>query len=163
MKRSAAARECPVPVLDWEGLGRVDFADAFSARLSRTVDARDGARAFVDGAPWWIKALMVVRNVIVWPLRLKREHTGAPSRVEAGATFGPFLVVRASPAEVFVAADDRHLDARLVILSAEATLTAVTAVSFNGRLGRVYFAVVKPFHRRVVPALLRAAARSLER
>ena len=58
----------------------------------------------------------------------------------------------------------------VVMISAEGQADVTTvlleggpaAVSFNGRLGRAYFAVVKPFHRRIVPALLRSVARTLD-
>ena len=41
-------------------------------------------------------------------------------------------------------------------------LVLVTVVQRHNAVGRAYFAVVGPFHRRIVPALLRRALRSGE-
>ena len=164
MNRSPKTCECPVPALDWADLSRIDFADAFSVDLDAAVDARDAARQMVAAAPRWIKALMVARNMIVAPLGLRggRARAGAIV-IAAGTRLGPFHVTRADATEVLVAADDRHLDARLALLTGHGhQLIAATAVAFNGRLGRAYFAVVKPFHRRIVPALLRSVARAMD-
>jgi hypothetical protein len=38
------------------------------------------------------------------------------------------------------------------------SVTATTLVLTHNRLGRAYLAAVKPFHRRVVPAMLRQVA-----
>ena len=58
--------------------------------------------------------------------------------------------------------DDRHLDFRvslrlLPVGGAAESLQLTTTVTFHGRLGRLYFALVRPFHRRIVPAMLRSA------
>ena len=163
-KRPPPARECAVPAFDWAGLGQIDFADAFSIELRAPVDARDAARRLVAAAPWWITALMVARNAIVVPFGLQGSRAGTgTTEVSANTSVGPFRVVRADEAEVLVATDDRHLDGRLALVTRGGReLVAITAVSFNGRLGRGYFAIVKPFHRRIVPTLLRSVARQLD-
>ena len=58
--------------------------------------------------------------------------------------------------------DDRHLDFRVSLRllrsdDAAGVLQLTTTVTFHGRLGRLYFALVRPFHRRIVPAMLRSA------
>lgn len=60
--------------------------------------------------------------------------------------------------------DDAHLDFRVVV---EVTsncrrqqITATTFVRTRNRLGRLYLAAVKPFHRMIVPAMLAQVGRN---
>ena len=68
-------------------------------------------------------------------------------------------LLSASADTVVAGVDDRHLDFRLVLHVRPAgegrELVAVTVVRRHNALGRAYFAVVRPFHARVVPAMLR--------
>lgn len=55
--------------------------------------------------------------------------------------------------------DDRHLDFRIVVEVTELgagrqEVAASTIVKTHNLLGRTYLAVVKPFHRIIVPAML---------
>jgi hypothetical protein len=73
---------------------------------------------------------------------------------------GVFRVYERTDDEVLLGEDDRHLDFRVSMLLQREGLEAprvvvATVVRYNGRLGRLYFAVVRPFHRRIVPAMLR--------
>jgi hypothetical protein len=67
------------------------------------------------------------------------------------------------PDELLLGEDDRHLDFRVSVLlrdEGEAQwATVTTVVRFHNALGRAYFAVVRPFHQLIVPALMRRALR----
>lgn len=65
-----------------------------------------------------------------------------------------FPVTHAGPGLIVLGLDDRHLDFRVMVQVAEGRVRCTTAVRYRGRLGRPYFAVVGPFHRRLVPRLL---------
>ena len=59
---------------------------------------------------------------------------------------------------------DKHLDFRLAIdVSAlderRREVVATTLVRTHNLLGRVYLAIVLPFHRRIVPSMIARAAR----
>jgi len=58
--------------------------------------------------------------------------------------------------------DDAHLDFRLVVdvagTGAERRVTATTLVLTHNLLGRAYLAVILPFHRLIVPSMLRKIA-----
>jgi hypothetical protein len=105
----------------------------------------------------------MLRNLAVTPFGLKR---GAPTGAER---IGIFPVVSASPDRVVMGFDDVHLDFRVVVdVAPEGSRRQVTATTFvrtRNRLGRLYLAAVKPFHRAIVPAMLAqvggAEARSL--
>ena len=70
-----------------------------------------------------------------------------------------FPVISQSAAQVVLGLNDRHLDFRVLVEVEELgmgqqAVTASTAVRTHNLLGRVYLAIVKPFHRIIVPAML---------
>ena len=75
----------------------------------------------------------------------------------------PLVLLRQTDDVVVAGADDRHLDFRAVLQVRErpggdAELVLATVVQRHNVAGRAYFALVRPFHRQVVPAMLRRAA-----
>ena len=56
--------------------------------------------------------------------------------------------------------DDRHLDFRVIVAVDDDQVTCTTAVRRHNALGHAYFAVLAPFHLRLVPRLLDRAARA---
>jgi hypothetical protein len=71
-------------------------------------------------------------------------------------------VLSETPERLVAGFDDRHLDFRVVvdvtISGAAQQVTATTLVRTHNWLGRSYLAVILPFHRLVVRALLRQVA-----
>ncbi|WP_433524492.1 DUF2867 domain-containing protein [Nocardia pseudovaccinii] len=55
------------------------------------------------------------------------------------------------------------LDFVVSVLVDDGTVTITSLVKYRNRWGRGYFAVVRPFHRRLVPWMLARAARSFAR
>lgn len=118
-----------------------------------------------DAAPAWVRWLMRLRNALApWlGLRATLAPTVSPARLCPGGQLGPFRVYAVSPTEVLLGLDDRHLDFRVAVLTAEPqALALTTAVRFHNRAGRVYFAGIAPFHRAVVRALLRRSQPRLQ-
>jgi hypothetical protein len=80
-----------------------------------------------------------------------------------------FKVLEKTDREAVVGEDDKHLDFRVSVhldpLPGSApyayALTLSTIVLFHNRIGKLYFAVVKPFHQLIVPAMLRGIAKRL--
>ncbi|MBF9237208.1 DUF2867 domain-containing protein [Hymenobacter sp. BT683] len=155
-------------------LPRVDFLDTFCLdfHLGRLLTASEAAQACFQQAPAWVLWLMRLRNALVKMLGLA---TTLPPGLRAlqrplvpGDFVGPFRTFAASPSEVLLGLNDRHLDFRVSVLVArEPHATRVfmsTAVQYHNLAGRLYFAVVRPFHAAIVPAMLRACrARLLAR
>ena len=144
--------ETPAGVISAAGLPRVDFTDTFALRLP------DGASRDVEywhralhtaGIPLWAAALMAVRNRVARGLGL--YTAGGSSDTD------PFTVRARTGDTLVVGADDRHLDFRGVLRVVGDHLQCATVVHQHNATGRAYFAVVKPFHRLIVPALLRRA------
>ena len=110
--------------------------------------------------PPWIARLLRLRNAVVRPLGLKpAPDTSLP----ADRQIGFFPIVSSAPDRVVLGFDDRHLDFRIVIdvgnvSATESNVTATTLVKRNNLLGTVYLALVMPFHKRIVPALLERIA-----
>lgn len=146
------------------GLGDVlpnsDFADTYAAMVhGQALDATTAASRAFGRAPGWITALLALRNLVVWPLRLK---TG-PSSTASQAAVGFFPVLSRSAGRMVLGLDDRHLDFRLVIDVSELggglqEIRASTVVKTHNVLGTAYLAAVKPFHRKIVPAMLAQVA-----
>jgi hypothetical protein len=99
-----------------------------------------------------------LRHRLVAPFGLK---TRAPN--ESGADIiGLFPVVSQTPDRLVAGFNDKHLDFRLVVDVAAAgqsqSVTATTLVLTHNLLGRAYLAIIMPFHRLIVRALLRQVA-----
>jgi hypothetical protein len=148
-------------------LTRVDYADNYTAGFdsARVLAPIDAARAFFRSFPPWVMFLLRIRNVIASLFRLKTgdgaavEDDLARFTGERGQSVAGFEVFGSSPAELLMGADDRHLDFRLSFFLERSgdryTISAATTVRFNGRSGRVYFFFVGPFHRIIMPAIIR--------
>lgn len=138
-------------------LPSADWADRFTLGLPvEGLTAREAARLALEHPPGWIRWLMVLRNAIVAPFGLK----GAAVEVTTSEKeIGGFPVVSASDDRVVLGFDDRHLDFRIVIdvrrdRPSGQTLSVMTLVHRNNLLGRLYLAVVLPFHRLIVRRML---------
>jgi hypothetical protein len=132
--------------------------DAYSVRVAEPLDALEAARRMMERRPGWVGGLLMLRNLAVTPFGLKREAPAGSERI------GIFPVVSASPEQVVMGFDDAHLDFRIVIEvlpdESEKLVTATTFVRTRNRLGRLYLAAVKPFHRMIVPAMLAQVRRN---
>ena len=142
-------------------LTAVSFADAY--RVVTPVsgfDARHAAQAIFASPPAWANALMVARNAVMGLFGVKNapEHF-APT---ATARVGMFPVVAESAQHILLGFDDRHLDFRIAVTlsdltSGSTTVTVTTAVLTHNLLGRVYLAVILPFHRLLARTMLSRA------
>lgn len=136
------------------------FVDAFSIAVDdAALDARHAAQRMMGRSPRWVEALLSLRNLLVAPFGLKTSET---SETASSGTIGIFPVVSETPDRLVAGFNDRHLDFRVVVDVAATghgqRVTATTLVRTHNRLGRVYLAIILPFHRRIVPTMLRQVA-----
>lgn len=153
-KADVRAVDTPAELLAAAGLPRVDFTDTFAVRLPRgsSRDVDDWHRALVvTSTPAWVNVLFAVRNRLAE--RLGLETAGRSGDVS------PFTLIERRRDTLVFGADDKHLDFRGVLHVVGDDLQLTTVVQEHNATGRAYFSVVKPFHRRIVPALLRRAVR----
>lgn len=148
-------------------LGHADHMDALSTEADRPL------LPFIEDLlafqPPWLTALYHLRRVL---LGLAGHRTGVPPRgtrsrvpTRPGEQAAFFTVEDAGPTHWLAGATEAHLTARLAVLQTPGTARryryrVVTVVQYHNRLGRVYFALIQPFHELVVRAMLRRAARS---
>jgi len=138
-------------------LAGAQFSDAFSVLVDdATLDARHAAEKMLGRSPRWIERLLALRNFLITPFGLKKP---VRARTSASDTIGIFPVVSETPGRLVAGLNDRHLDFRVVVDVVTSghgqRVTATTLVLTHNWLGRVYLAVIMPFHRLVVRALLR--------
>jgi hypothetical protein len=141
-------------------LAGAQFADAFRIEVDDpTLDARHAAQRMFGHSPQWIEALLKLRHMIVAPFGLKKS--GAHERPPR-ETIGLFPILSETPDRLVAGFNDKHLDFRVVVDVAPAGLhqqvTATTLVLTHNALGRIYLAIITPFHRLVVRTLLRQVA-----
>jgi hypothetical protein len=141
-------------------LAGAQFSDAFSVLVDdAALDARHAAEKMLGHSPRWIETLLALRNFLITPFGLKKP---APARTGATDTIGIFPVMSETPGRLVAGLNDKHLDFRVVVDVATSgdgqRVTATTLVLTHNLLGRVYLAVIMPFHRLVVRALLRQVA-----
>lgn len=170
---------CGVPedALIRKALPRIDYADAYRARVrsGRNLTVDDVFRAFLHSAPAWVSALMRLRNSLVSVFGLKTTGSMDPKALEKevfrpGDDHGLFKVLQKDDRELLAGEDDKHLDFRVscgLVRTGGGTvpeweLVISTTVHFRNVFGRMYFLPVKPFHRWIVPAMMKRIVRDLE-
>jgi len=133
------------------------FADAFGVAVNDgSLTARQAAERMFLRLPRWIDRLMKLRNLVVAPLGLK---TPTHTKTIVADSIGPFPVISATPQRLVAGFDDKHLDFRVIVDVTGSVpsrqVTATTLVMTHNLLGRAYLATIMPFHRIIVPAMLR--------
>jgi Protein of unknown function (DUF2867) len=141
-------------------LAGAQYADAFCITVGGSaLDARRAAERMLARGPQWIERLLALRNRLVAPFGLK---TPDPAGTNCADTIGIFPVVSESPARLVAGFNDKHLDFRVVVDVAPSghgqCVTATTLVKTHNLLGRVYLAVILPFHWPITRTMLRQVA-----
>jgi hypothetical protein len=145
-------------------LAGAQFIDAFSIGIEdTTLDARRAAEKMLARGPRWIDMLLTLRNLMVAPFGLK---AGSPNKTARADIIGIFPVVSETRNRLVAGFNDKHLDFRVVVDIAPCgqgegkgqNVTATTLVLTHNLLGRIYLAVIMPFHRLIVPTMLRQVA-----
>lgn len=133
------------------------FGDAFCIAVNDdALTARQAAERMFLRLPRWIGGLMKLRNLVVAPLGLK---TPSHAKTLSLNSVGPFPVLTETPQRLVAGFNDKHLDFRVIVDLCGSVpnrqVTATTLVMTHNLLGRVYLATIMPFHRIIVPAMLR--------
>ena len=148
------AQTFPDPGADLAG---AQFADRYVLVTDGlALTAIDAAERVLGRTPRWIGRLMQLRNLAVRPFGLK---TGAGPDVLPESRIGIFPLISQAPGRVVLGLDDWHLDFRILVEvndlgAGRQEVAASTIVKTHNLLGRTYLAVIKPFHRIIVPAML---------
>lgn len=140
-------------------LARVDYEDTFSQACDFKPHLREVLNRMFYGAPFWIRTLLKLRNHCVQLLGLKVDEPSAfnAQQLKSGDRLGFVEVVEINDHIAIFRGNDKHLDFRAVISVNENNFSCLTEVQFHNSLGKAYFLAVQPFHRLIVPALLKVA------
>ena len=180
MSPASTVREIRVPTgtAIHATLPGAQFFDAYE--VADPHPARSALQTWLDvvaRTPRWAQQLMAARNRLVRLVGLKdlgqlhdmHPNTNGASLHDAksyrvGDRVGIFLIRHLSDTEVVMGQDDKHLDVQVSLTQhaphgdRPATLAVSSVVHIHNALGHAYMAVVTPFHRRIVRAMLQRLA-----
>ena len=152
-----------------------DYFDSYQSDLKDSkgsIDILTVSKAFISSSPQWIESLFQFRNKIVALFGLKtgpktdRQTVLDNFNGQRGEQLGFFKVYERSENEIILGEDDTHLDFRVSLLLKDQqatikTLTITTTVIFHNFFGKLYFFPVKPFHRIIVPVMLKGIIKQI--
>ena len=156
------------------------YVDSFQGVLNdkeNKFTSADIGKAFFSSGPKWVGKLFTLRNKIVSIFGLKtsgditnREKQIENFKCEPGEQIGLFKVFAKTENEVILGEDDKHLNFRVSLILNQQTketkkkdFIVSTTVEFNNWFGRLYFLPVRPFHKLIVPTMLKGMIRELEK
>ncbi|MDO6590227.1 DUF2867 domain-containing protein [Loktanella sp. D2R18] len=132
----------------WSKVQTDDFLDGYA--VQSPLSPQEAAKAGL-AMPGWAAMLMRLRNAIVKPLGLKTESGDTGDQAI-------FPVHLDTEDEMIIGTDDYHLNFRIAILRKDGMIHMATWVHRNNLLGRIYLAVVMPFHILIVRGAMRRIA-----
>jgi len=157
-----------------------DYVDSFQSEFidkGQNIDTTEIGKSFFTSGPKWVGKLLTLRNKIAGLFGLKtsgditdRQKQLDNFKCEPGEQLGLFKVFSKTNNEVVLGKDDKHLNFRVSLFLDrqinnidKKTLTISTTVKFNNWFGRLYFLPVKPFHKFIVPTMLKGIIKELEK
>ncbi len=170
-------QKSPVPTNSLLFQNKYDYFDSYQSEFSdpnKKFDILSITKTFMSASPEWIEKLFTLRNKIVGVLGLKtpsqlqdRSMVIQNFNGQPGEKLGFFKVYQRSENEIILGEDDTHLDFRVSLLlephhSNVQKLSITTIVTFHNFWGRLYFFPVKPFHRIIVPVMLKGIIKEIQ-
>jgi hypothetical protein len=158
---------------------KYDFVDSFAGKIidgDSSVTIQQVGKAFFTSSPTWVDKLFTLRNKIVsiFGLKTSGKITNRKTQLdhfkcEVGEQLGLFKVFSCTKNEVIIGEDDKHLNFRVSLYieddNTSATLKNLvisTTVEFNNWFGKLYFLPVRPFHKLIVPVMLKGIIKALK-
>jgi hypothetical protein len=144
------------------------LADAYVISLpaDAVTDPEVLARFMFEGQPGWAKKLMQLRDAMVSIFGLKTaKQLSAPKADGSEKRIAIFRVYGSSATEIFLGEDDSHLNFRISVQVRPATAGSApqfiisTVVHCHNLLGRTYITLITPFHKIIVQAAMKRAAK----
>ena len=139
-----------------------DLADAYAIGLpgDATHDIETLTRFMLGEQAPWLRLLMGVRDAAVAGFGIKTSRRlRQASSTDGMARIYIFRVYEITGDEAILGEDDKHLDFRASVQRRSDDIVVTTVVHCHNLLGRLYLALITPFHRLVVKSMLRRAAR----
>jgi|JI10StandDraft_1071094.scaffolds.fasta_scaffold06905_9 hypothetical protein len=149
-----------------------DYLDCYIAEVkTKDLEIEKVGKLFFLSGPSWITALLLLRDKLVGFLGLKtgrdasdKQRLIANFKCEIGEQIALFKVFGKNPNEVLFGENDIHLDFRVSLFLDRSmnTITISTHVKFNNWMGKLYFIPVMPFHKIIVPVILKGIVKNLQ-
>lgn len=155
-----------------------EYSDSYKSKFldqKNEIDILLVTKAFFSFSPKWIGNLFALRNKIVSVFGLKtgdglaqKEEVLQNFKGQIGDKVGIFKVFDKTDGEIILGENDSHLNFRVSLLLVPKQdhtkdITISTVVHFNNWFGKLYFFPVKPFHRLIVPAMLKSTIKNLKK
>jgi hypothetical protein len=134
-----------------ERIGPRDFLDCYV--VDADLSPRTAAEV-ITNLPGWARFLLNIRRLITTPFGLSNDGPAVKNKV------GIFPVELDSPDELIAGFDDRHLNFRVSVISQAGRVYLATWVHPHNFGGRLYLAMIMPFHIMISRNALRRVASS---
>lgn len=150
-------------------LEEFSFSDSFCVGLNRPdLAIQQVYLAVFAHYPWWAKLLLLLRTRIVslfgigGPTARQMNHLEIKVSYGIGEKIALFSLYAQDEDELIAGGNDKHLDFRVSVLrlreNGAARVVVTTVVRTHNLFGRVYLAIITPFHKFGVKHLLSTAA-----
>lgn len=156
-------------------LTQIHHSDSFQKDFfcDKVITSNEIGKAFFISSPSWIDRLFNLRNKLMGFFGFKvsgsRESILESLKLfqcEPGDQIGIFRVIDKNEHEVILGEDDKHLNFRISLYlqtlgGNEKKLVITTYVQFNNFIGKLYFFLIQPLHRIIVPVMLKGIVHQL--
>ena len=144
----------------------VDYIDSYSFETTNNNLSMSELYILIfSTTPKWVDYLLRLRNKIVSVFGLKTEEKKQThANFSIGDKVGIFKMYAIQKNEIVAGEDDKHLNFRVSIyreVDLKTTVTVSTLVYYNNIFGKIYFAIVAPFHKLIVKSLLKNSANAI--
>lgn len=143
----------PIPTNDFLASQRTkhSFRDALSAPLSKpTLSAAKAQLSIFSHMPNWVNTLMSIRNKIVKYFGFKVGTSTSlemkKTELKLGDAAGFMTVISVKDHEVISFAEDKHMQFYMSVTTDDQQTTVSTLVNLKTPIGRLYMAMITPFH-----------------
>lgn len=157
-----------------------DYVDSFQGQFVdqfQNIGTTEIGKSFFSSGPKWIDKLFECRNKLAKFFGLKTSGNITDKqkmidnfKCEKGEQIGLFKVFDKTTNELILGEDDKHLNFRVSLLidsqnesKTDKKLIISTTVKFNSWFGRLYFLPVRPFHKLIVPSMLKGIINDIEK
>lgn len=131
----------------------VDYTDTYQREIKGKKEflPKELLGEIFTNFPWWIDKLLKLRDILVKPLGLQ------------GGEFKKYLlemIQSQNEREIVWGMNDKHLCFYVSVwcsqwIENKQTIGITTIVKYNNLLGKVYFFVIKPFHKMIIKSMLK--------
>lgn len=154
-KPEGSVREIEV-LLPHTALPDADWVDCWQALpVANHANARQAGEAIIAAFPRWMGPLLALRQILVAPFGL----LGKDDMARETDAIGFFPVTEEGATRLVAGLDDKHLNFRIVIdldaTTSGRSLALTTVIKRHNLLGRLYLAMVLPFHRAIIRGALK--------